>query len=315
MDANLEYFEKYIIKKIVSTVDYNPHTGKYDCRVHISDDIIREIENEGVRYGLLRENIGALISQVANHVKVSPSVQLRFDSIKVLELKMGQHLMVFFSHPLKGSHVLDMLVIGPYQFFLLDTSIAGLRFGDELQSMDILWNNAYHIDFIVFRDKIKIHPENTYLRPGKLEHVELFSPSIIHSIIDSDDSYEQNKKRKTKDYYSWVPIRMYPITFRWDISDIQNAESTFIITEEADSDEATLAVNKNFKMPDSAEQRMYLVQTLKDVCLSRNNYDEEAKLQYIKTVKRGKLKRTAHDSLKREWVLETSPQIKFIYEE
>lgn len=313
MDADLKYFEKYIVKKIVSTADYNPLTGKYDCRVHISDDIIREIEDEGVRYGLPREDIEALISQVANHVKASPSVQLRFDSTKVIDLKIGQHLIVHFTHPLKGAHFLDMLVIGPYQFFLLDTSIAGLRFGDELQSMDILWNNAYHIDFIVFRDKIRIHTENTYLRPGKLEHVDLYSPSIIHNIIDSKESYEQNKKN-SKDYYLWVPTRMNPTTFSWDKGDVQNVESTFVITEKAESDEATISVNKNFKMPGSTEQRMYLIQTLKGVCLLRNSYDDEAKLQYIKTVKRGKLRRTAHDSQKREWVLETSPQIKFIYE-
>lgn len=50
MDANIENFQKFIILKIVKSVDYNPTEDAYTfdfCQ--ITDDLISEIVQEGSR--------------------------------------------------------------------------------------------------------------------------------------------------------------------------------------------------------------------------------------------------------------------------
>lgn len=53
MVANIENFEKFIIKQIVNTVDYHPESDEFEFnRICISDELINIIGNEGARYGI-----------------------------------------------------------------------------------------------------------------------------------------------------------------------------------------------------------------------------------------------------------------------
>ena len=323
MDANVEYFEKYIVKKIVSTVDYNPETDEYEMnRVHISDDIIKVIENEGSRYGLQREEIHQLISRVAANVKPVPSSRILYNSINVGELKVGSHLRINMIHPVKGGRFVEMIVLEKQRFFVLGTDISGLSYGDELLSVDKTWNMTFYIDFVVSRNAVRIPDNHSVLRLGKLESVELFEPSVVHEILDSKSSYtfdsycpskeEHAGKRVERLFYFWMPNRWNPISFCWKEGFEQNENSTFVIKESADSEEAIISLNQNFNIF-QVEELNYFMEILFDCCKWKNAFLGTANLKGVKPVRPGKVIRKKSEPYIKEWELVNPPKIKFIY--
>ena len=326
MDVNFEYFEKFIVKQIVNAVDYNPETDEYDInRIHISDDIITVIENEGVRYGLKRSQIGHIISQVADNIRIKPAIKLRYDSIDVATLKIGQHFRINILHPEKGIHYIELLVTNKYHFYVLSSDIVGVRYGDELQALDTTWNNGYYVDFTVTRGSKKQPDGKTILRLGKLLNIEEYSPSVVHDILDSEssftyDSFKGNQgmkktvdKSKDKQYFFWIPNKWKPITFIWREGDAQDEASAFLITDNEDETEVKIAINKSFQLPTEEYKLNPLMEILFDCCKWKNAFNGSDNLKYIKTVKAGIAKRIVSDLEYKEWELISQPQIKFIY--
>ena len=190
MDANIEYFEKFIVKKIVNTVEYRPETDEYEInRIHLTDETLQTIEKEGSRYGLKPQETMQIVTMVAENVRTMPSVQIKQGSILVNDLKIGQHLRINIVHPEKGKHFVEMLLEDEETFIVLDTSIPGIQFGDKLQSIDKIWNSSFYIDFKAFKYGQPFPNEKDVLRIGKVTSVEFFSPSVVHEIIDSKSSF------------------------------------------------------------------------------------------------------------------------------
>ena len=327
MDANFEYFEKFIIKQIVNTVDYHPETDEYVInRIHISDEIIAVIEDEGVRYGLKRNQIGHIISQVAENIRTKPAIKLRYDSIDVPTLKIGKHFRINILHPKKGIHYIELLVTSKYHFYVLLSDIVGIRYGDELHALDTTWNNGYYVDFTVSRGNNKYPNGKTILRLGKLQSIEEYSPSVVHEILDSESSftYESIKtsqgmkkavdKSKDKQYFLWIPNKWKPITFSWREGDTQDDASAFIITDNEDATEAKIVINKAFQLPSDEKMLSPLMEILFDCCKWKNAFNGVDNLKYIKSVKAGVAKRVVSELGHKEWELISQPQIKFIYE-
>lgn len=328
MVANFENFEKFIVKQIVSTVEYHPETDQYDInRIHISDDIIQTIEAEGVRYGLKREQIVQIISRVSENIRTSPAVQLRYDNIEVKKLKTGQHFRVNILHPDKGAHFIEVLVTNTYHFFVLDSDIMGVGYGDELHALDNIWNNGFFIDFAITRRNGEASNRNIKLRIGKIQNVELFGPSVVHEILDSELSFtydektnedknvkQAKEKNKNREYFVWLPNKWTPITFCWREGDLQDKASAFVIIDNEESEEAKISINQALVLPQKEEMRETLVEILFDCCLWKNTFSGTENLKYIKSVKAGKVKRVKSELGYKEWELISQPQIKFIYE-
>lgn len=327
MDANFEYFEKFIVKQIVNTVDYRPETDEYEInRIHISDDIINNIENEGIRYGLKKDQIGQIISQVAKNIRTKPAIKLRYDSIDVAEFKIGQHIKINILHPKKGPHYIELLVTNKYHFYVLASDIAGIRYGDEIHALDCTWNIGYHADFTVTFGNNRHLSEELILRLGKLQCVEMFSPSVVHEILDSESTFSYDSLNaiqgekivdKSKDikYYFWIPDRCQPVTFRWREGDAQDKTRPFIIIDNEDAPEAKITINKAFRLlPTEGNNPDSSIEIIFDCCKWRNDFNGIDNLKYIKPVKPGVVKRVVSDLGYKEWVLISQPQIKFIYE-
>lgn len=327
MDVNFVFFEKFIVKQIVNTVDYHPETDEYQInRIHISDEIITVIEEEGIRYGLKRNQIGQIISQVAENIRTKPAIKLRYDSIDVTKFKIGQHFRINILHPDKGIHYIELLVTSKYHFYVLSSDIVGVRYGDELHALDTTWNNGYYVDFTVTRGGNKQPNGRTILRLGKLQSIEEYSPSVVHEILDSESSftYESLKanqgikkildKSKDKQYFFWIPNKWKPISFSWREGDTQDEKSVFIITDNGDTTEAKITINKVFQLPIDEKMLNPLMEILFDCCKWKNAFNGVDNLKYIKSVKAGIAKRVVSDIGHKEWELISQPQIKFIYE-
>lgn len=321
MDTNFEYFKKFIVKQIVNTVDYNPETDEYEInRIHISDDIINIIEEEGIRYGLERGKTDQLISQVAENIRATPAIQLRYDNVTVSRLEIGQHIKINIQHPEKGRHFIELLVTNKNFFFVLSSDIAGLNYGDILHALDETWNNGFYIDFT-----INNHSVDTIVRLGKLESIEEYSPSVVHEILDSESSftYESrndnreksgtDNKCKDKEYCFWYPNRWKPITFCWEEGYLQNRNCIFIIKDNEDTTKAEIVVNKDFALPSEETTSNALIDIISGCCKCMNKFDDINQPKSIKTIKPGIVKRTLSEPGYKEWELISKPQITFVY--
>lgn len=325
MEDNLKYFEKYIIKQVVNMVGYSPERDEYDFNhIHLTDDIMQEIEAEGRRYGIQDTELQQVITQTIDHIRVEPSVNVKYGNITLDSLKVGQHLRLKIAHPDKGEHSIDMLFLQPEQFFVLTSDIPGLVYEDVLISIDKVWNTSYDIEFKVMRGGELVPNSATILHLGKLESVEFFTPSIVHEIMDADNTFTFDEvetkdilydSTNTKKYYLWMPTGWSPILFKWQEGDLQDVNSPFIIFDNPEDTEANLMVNPKFSITEISEGVDQLVSIISDCCVCRNEQPPLRKMKGIKTVKLGILKRNDDQLYTKEWVVVVKPQIKYIYDE
>lgn len=323
MDVNIENFEKFIIKQIVNTVDYHPETDEYVInRIHISDDIIRVIEEEGTRYGLDKSQIGDILTQVAENIRTVPAIKLRYDSVDLKELEIGQHFRINILHPEKGRHYVELLTIKKYVYYVLSSDIMGVRYGDELHALDKTWNNGYYADFSIIHSENKQQNENNIiLRLGSIQNLEIYSPSVVHEILDSESTFsfeefkvaQLNKETKDRQFYFGMPSKWNPITFCWKKGDVQDETSAFMVTDKENSDYARIIINKSFELPTEENKRNALMAILFECCKWKNSFNGTDALENIKTVKAGKVRRVVSNTEYKEWELESQPQIKFVY--
>ncbi|MBQ2950541.1 MAG: hypothetical protein IJE12_05780 [Prevotella sp.] len=346
MNIDSSKFEKFIIKQIVNTVEYNPERDEYIInRIHISDDIIRIVEKEGKRYGLSQEQSTQFLTQVANNIKTLPSVDLLYSSFSLDKLNEGQHIKLTFVHEVKGRRFIDMLTLGSYKFYVLNTDLSGLKHGDELKALDRIWHNSYYIDFEAYRDTKRIPNVKSILRLGKIEKVEIFSPSLVNEIHDSGFTYlydekESNpqkiKSASVKDveqsistdtaeniYYVNSPIQTLSQAnqqekkFTWRKKDGTGHNKLFLIKEVEGEQFATLEVNENYKnflgSDGNVQYHKFILNIELMWCIRENKLGDISSLLQIKTERKGYLKLLRNKSDIKEWLLIEKPVIKFIY--
>lgn len=337
MDANLEYFEKFIVKQIVKKVEYDPVKGEYSFnKFQISDDLIRVIEEEGLRYGMQGWQVREVISRVAENVRTDPYVEIINSKVDVSKLKEGQHLRINITHPIKGKMSVDLATVSKYHFMVLDATVSGLRYGDVLVATDKIWNALFSIEFKVLRNEKRIPDAHTKLLLGKVDSVELFFPPIANEILDSDDTFayadsppgidpEAQKDKETtvpeedneelfKKYYIWMPIQWdEPITFGWNEKDVQQNNSTFVVLDSDEQLKSKIQFNPLFKLPKNKNELEVLLNIVFFCCKTMNEYYGIANLKQIKPIKEGILTKTKDDISSKVWVLEKKPQVKFVY--
>lgn len=339
MDIN-EYFERFIIKRIVNKIDFDPKNEEYLFNdIHPSDEIIRDIEDEGLRYGMQRQQVREVLSRVAANIRTEPSIQIRNNKVEVAEIKVGQHLRINIIHSTKGKLGVDLMALEPSRFMVLGSDISGVQYGDILESMDKVWNYSYSIEFTVFRNGKRIPDSHSRLMLGKIDSVELFIPSVVNEILDSKESYSFDSdhpfdldisesqcdvsleggddslgtKRK---HYVWQPSKWGgdTIIFDWKEEDVQKEDSTFIILDDSSQRKAKILFNPSFKLPKEKTLSDGIIEIILSCCKPRNEFTGLSGLKYIKPMKEGILKRIKDEASTKEWVIEKKPQVKFVYE-
>lgn len=339
MGAN-EYFERFIIKQIVSKIDFDPKSEEYSFNdIHISDEIIKVIEDEGLRYGMQNIQTRELLSRVAGNISTKPSIQIRNNRVDVAEIKMGQHLRININHSTKGKLGVELMALEPSRFMVLGSDISGVQYGDILEPMDKVWNHSYSIEFIVFRNGIRIPDSHSRLMLGKIDSVELFLPSVVNEILDSKESYsfdgghpfdldfsesqydsslegDEDLLDTIRKYNVWQPSKWGEdtIVFDWKEEDTQQDDSTFIILDDSMQRKAKILFNSSFKLPEEEVLSIGIIEIIQSCCKARNEFTGLSGLKYIKPMKEGILKRVKDDVSSKEWILEIKPQVKFVYE-
>lgn len=190
MAINIEYLENFIIKTVVDKVRYDPFNDEYIInRIHISDDLLREIEVEGAKYGLSANDSRVLFSNTINNIKIAPSVKNTCARIELSSMKIGQHLKLYFQNESTGEQFLELLYLGDLSFSILSSSLRGFKFNDEIISLTNYWNNSFFIDFVLKRGGERIPTDTSIVRIGRLAFVKLYSPSYIHDILDNQKTF------------------------------------------------------------------------------------------------------------------------------
>lgn len=344
MVANIEKFEKFIIKQIVNTVDYHPESDEFEFnRICISDELINIIRNEGARYGIEKGQIGQIISRVAENIRTNPVITLKYGSIDVSKLKIGQHLKINILHPEKGARYIELLVTQKFHFYVLASDIVGIRYGDEIHALDETWNNGFYIDFTVSLKNNKHSDEALILKLGKLQSVAMYGPSVVHEILDSESAFtydslnvspektvaddtdlneNQEKiviaKSNLRKYYFLMPDQINPVVFRWNEGNTQDERSPFVLLEESNNLKASITINRAFKLPIDNSDKSRLLKVFCDVC-SKESFQGKKKPEFsniksVKSVKSGIAKRFVSTAGHKEWKIIRRPQIEFVYE-
>lgn len=325
MNDKFERFRKFIIKKIVDTVDYDVELDEYIInRVHISDELIDSIVTEGNKYGFKREFVLDFLDNVANNINFSPSVE-SFNSVyNIHDLSYGTHIILRLKHEIKGDQYIEAIK-STNGFVLIESSYTGLNYGDLLYPNSKQWVPGYEANFSIERDGTMFPNANCIFKSGKYDKLEIFSPPIINSIIDAKSDFSQKKKKtptpqntnissRKRVINLWTPSEYSDtISFSWKEEDISDVPTLFQITISDDSNNADLNINTKFEWPQDEEKSQYLF----DVMLKSCDLENPDMLQHIKKRRNFKLvekgilqKVSAKKNIK--WILVKKPILSIV---
>ncbi len=324
MENSTAQFHKYIIKKIVNTVDYDSDTDEYVInRIHLSDDILNDICTEGARYGLNPSACSDIISQLSQSLVTRASANICPSQFNTTSITLGQHLRIEFTNPIKGPHYIEVVAIDPIaqrSLMVVDTNLPGLLVKDELYPISTMWNTGFYADFAIRRNKRVFPDEDTILKIGKIDRIIRYTPSVINEILDStsDFSYDEplpQSKPKIKKMYSWAPQSVEPnIFFLENYPTGQSDTATFVIEYTDYGNEAKLKINPSFKLPEKPTAKEYILRNLQKCCDCLNSLSPSATPTRIRTIKAGTLFKIYNTNGWTKWELRKKPQIKFIFE-
>ncbi|MBR1786972.1 MAG: hypothetical protein IJ756_07455 [Paludibacteraceae bacterium] len=204
MDADITNFQKFIIRKIVKSVEYNTKEDEFIFnRCDISDSLISAIVKEGYRYGMSEKDVRQFITTTSSNIKTLPSVKSVVTNFDISKVPIGQHLRLNIKHKVKGHQWVECLKMKNF-LFILSSSISELTFGVRITPHTTLWSAGFAIDFS-FQPKNEAMPiRGLILRLENFVSVEMFNPSVVHEILDSpktfayDEKLSENKKTTKK---------------------------------------------------------------------------------------------------------------------
>lgn len=321
MEDKLLRFQKFIVKKITNTVDYNPEEDEFIInRISLSNEILKQIFVEGRRYGLDEDACSGVIKCVSNNIVFLPSSIICNGQFDSRSIKKGQHIEIQFDHERKGLQTIQFVSIDKCRFVVLKSSIKGLNKLDELEAISLIWNPGFEIDFLVYRDGKRYPDAKTKLLIGKFKQAITYKPSIINEILDSDDDFSKKtrksnttrKKTKEKILFAWTPNLINPVAFSFNNEPTQDASAPFIIKYIDDSTNADLSINGEFEFPKDKKQKEYLLQVLTDCCNCENSISLMDSVKKILTIQSGILQKDLKEKDCQRWILVSKPCIKFV---
>lgn len=324
--ANNEQLVKFIIKSIVSDVEYDVSGDSFTInRIDISDDLIDSIIDEGIKYGLNADDTRELITLVSSDIQITPSVHRSYTNTETEVIKIGSHLRLNFIHDTIGPVYIEVICLEVNRFFVISTNVAGLKYHDEIVSINKIWNISYDVDFIIYRNGNVYPDKQSAMRLNRLQSIEYFYPSVIHEIFDSQKLFtkeeldEENIETATNQggitQYIWIPKRHSPIAFSLSEQETDpKKEAVFLIRRRGiNSTTAKISVNPELKLPQDEHQRKYIVDTITECCDINEKRSADFLLPMfftsLKTVKTGKLQKENNGGSDL-WTLVEKPIIK-----
>lgn len=201
-------FIKYIIKKIVKVVYVKdrldisrPFSEWYRIEKNaIDENLIREILDEGRRYGLSEKKTQFCIGQADRMINFTPSITEFHSSLDICTLPNGTHTRFIFENDTFGILTIDAIKDGKHGFFVLKSDIAAICWEDGLFfTINKLQCGAYPAFYIIRKSNQEALAASNYFCAGKLILINIYSPGITHEIIDSKTDFKKEKTTKVRD--------------------------------------------------------------------------------------------------------------------
>lgn len=326
---NNEQLIRFIIKNIISDVEYDVSGDEFIFnRIDISDDLIDKIISEGAKYGLNADNTRELITLVSSDIQIAPSVHRSYTNTETAKIKVGSHLRLNFNHDKIGPVYLEIIRLRTARFFVVSSNVPGIRFQDEIVSINKIWNISYDVDFIVYRQGKAYPNKQSALRLNKLQFIEYFHPSVIHEILDSqklftkeeleEEIIESDSNNGAIAQYIWTPKKHNPVAFSLSEQETDSKkEAMFIIKRRGiNSTTAKISINPKLQLPQDEHQRQYLVGIIAECCDINEKHSSDFTLpmlfKSIKTIKAGKLQKENNNRGIDLWTLVEKPIIKIV---
>ncbi|MBR4564103.1 MAG: hypothetical protein IKO26_06610 [Paludibacteraceae bacterium] len=202
MGANISNFQKYIIRNIVKSVEYDALLDSYTFnRCEISDDLISIIVQEGKRYGMSEQEVRQFIALTASNIKPQPTTDKFVTNFDISKVTFGAHIRIEINHPIKGLQWVECIKL-KQSLFVLSSSISGILFGTRITPQTKFWAIGCFVDFSFQLANESLPIKSLILRLGEIKAIELYSPSIVHEILDSSKAFtideEKEAKKQTK---------------------------------------------------------------------------------------------------------------------
>lgn len=186
-------FVNFIIKKTVGHVDFDPETGFRIQTVYMTDDILREIQAEGHRYGYTDQQISDIVNATTHSINTNPSITTHYNNLNASRLEAGMHIELHFKSDKFGGTRLGLVAAGRLKFIVVESTVTGLRVNDVVVPGNIQWNANYAIEFLIYRNGNRYPDDSHSLIVENFEFYRIFKPSFIYQILDSQDDFDHDK--------------------------------------------------------------------------------------------------------------------------
>lgn len=195
MASDATKFNNFILGKIIKSIHYDVVNN--DIRldeISVSEEEIEEIITAGERQNLNRKQVIDLIKVLSENVSFNPSIDSDYSSVDVSQIEKGKYLRVYFNIDQLGNHYIDLVYLCENLFFVIDSTIGCVQYSDIIESTNRFWHPSHSIDFIVKRNNIRFPNSKSYLRIGKVERVDWYTPAYVYEIINNKAEVEKDKK-------------------------------------------------------------------------------------------------------------------------
>lgn len=247
-----ESLRNYILQKIIKRVHLNKKTLSFvEDQTELSDELLGTLIKECAKYGFKESDARTFITQTAENITYNPSILKIHQSLTVDEIEVGQHLSLFFRNKIQGLLSMDLVCLEQNCFFVIKSSIPGLIPLDIVNSMQTDWNMGFSVRFRVERNGKQYPNKNSFLQIGTLESINMYQPSYINKLFDSEDDYTYEgyllKSHATGNkYVNSYQLKDGRFVFTASNEDDIPKDSLFIICPNEDKDTATLLLNTDY---------------------------------------------------------------------
>lgn len=193
-------FIKFIIKEIVQGISFDTTSlNIHFNRVVISEKTLNRIIEEGKNYSYTKEEVKNYIEHATKEINCSPRKEELYSVLDISRLPIGQQLKVSFHNEITGIQFIELLLLEKNHFLILDSDNNSIQKGDELIALNTHWQVNYCIEFCVFRNNIRYPDEESKFRSPKITLFELFYPSILHEVYDSENDNKLQKEKNREE--------------------------------------------------------------------------------------------------------------------
>ncbi len=273
-------YSKFIIKTLfrgvtlrdTSGIVYEDNMYQFN-KVVLNDDLIEKIVIEGALYGFSREQCIEEIRLADEKIITNPSIVTVLNSVDLKELKIGTRLDLTFHDENWGKAVIKTIVDDECGLFVLDSQLQNVNYHYILYPLSSRLVPGLETYFTIWFSGKQITSNRYVYSPGVLKHMEIHTPSLVHTILDSDKNFSFNEERNDmqKTYYVNFPTIMDG-QLCWHDSDIVRQVRSDTVSNYPlkitviGGDKAEFIVNPEFKLHNQKGIRTYEINQLKICC-------------------------------------------------